>query len=270
MRVRPTRHWPVLAFLIFHASAASSQAVVTGVVREDSTGRVLAGVEVQIEETSAVARTDSAGRYTLAAPTGNHIARFRLPGYKPERLRVIANAKGDTVHADATLSRGDAQQLEAVEVKAHPTGPRGVGREAFAERRALGFGKFMDSTELRQADGRRLSEVLRGSLGIRMINFQEVIPGAGRVPGKGPVEIRAASPIKTGLDGGPCWVTVMLDGLVLFGPGAGSKPTDFSRELSVSSLESIEYYRSPAEYLTEFARRGAECGVLVLWTRRGS
>src|SRR5215208_2075944 len=167
-------------------TGAAAQAIVTGVVRADSTGRPLGGVEVTIEGASARTQTDSLGRYAFEVPGGNRVAVFRSPGYQLFRMRLIA--RKDTVHADANLLRAAATELPAVEVTA-PTRVTTGGREGFAERRALGFGKFIDSTALRAREERRLSDVLRELAGVRLTEFHE--------PNSSIIELRAISPLST-------------------------------------------------------------------------
>src|SRR5688572_21582676 len=158
------------ALCLTGAAPLAAQATVTGVVREDGTGRPLAMVQVIIEGTQRADTTDSAGRYRLDAPAGTRIALFRLIGYRPLRVRLQLS-KGDSTTANADLVRENAQQLDPIETRAAPAAPRGVGVEAFEERRRLGFGKFIDSTELRRSGNRRLTDVLRGVPGVRMLAF---------------------------------------------------------------------------------------------------
>lgn len=268
----------LIAVCVFAPVASGAGQVVTGVVREDSTGRLLSGVEVTIEGSKTQTLTDSAGRYAFAAPGGVRIAAFRLPGYQPLRVRV--NVKGDTVHADATLVRSLAQQLSAVEVNA-PKPAASLGRDGFAERRAMGFGKFIDSTALRARDDRRVSDVLIELTGVRMQEY--------RNPASSIVQLRAISPIRqmtqgfqaTGSVGGTsrtasmppslqCWVSVFFNGSPVYRSdrtGSG-EPPDFSRDFSVASLELIEYYKGGAEVPQQFGGSNANCGALVLWSRR--
>jgi hypothetical protein len=267
-----------VACLVTLGARAGAQGVVSGLVREDSTGRPLAGVDVSIEGSKAQARTDSAGRYAFEAPAGTQIAAFRLPGYHPLRVRV--SVKGDTVRADATLVRAISQQLDPVLVNA-PKPLASPGRDGFAERRAMGFGNFIDSTALRAREERRVSDVLSELTGVRMWEYRD--------PGSSIVQLRAISPIRQmtqgfragGTIGGTnrsvaappslqCWVSVFFNNSPVYRSdraGAG-EPPDFSRDYSVSSLESIEYYKSAAEVPQQFGGSNANCGALVLWSRR--
>jgi len=257
------------------APGVLSSQVLTGIVREDSAGRPLAGVDVSLEGTKLQASTDSAGRYAFQAPGGTRIANFRSPGYQPLRMRVTV--RGDTVHADATLVRVLATQLEVVKVNA-PGRLGGTGREGFAERRAMGIGAFIDSSALRVREDRRLEDVLRELTAVRFQEFRD--------PQSSIVEVRAISPTKQGtpdvaypmsgdqwfhVAGVPaCWVSVFLNGSPIYrsdATGAG-RPPDFSRDFSVASLESIEYYKGAAEVPPQFGGSRANCGALVMWTRR--
>jgi hypothetical protein len=175
-------------------------------------------------------------------------------------MRAVVG-KRDTVQLDATLVKISAQELPSVEVTERPLPVPGSVIAAFEERRRLGFGKFLDSTELRKAENRRMTDVLRG-LGVRMISFQS---------GGGPPEQRAVSSGISLNEGEPCWVSVFLDGIAIYKAGSSSmRPPDFSRDFQVRTMMAIEYYRSSATVPIEFGTgRDTDCGVLVLWTRKG-
>jgi hypothetical protein len=244
------------------SGVAGAQAVVTGTVREDSTGRALAGVEIIIERTARTSRTDAQGRYSLVVDSGRQVAVFRQLGYKPARL-WLAMGGSDTALADVRMQRQKAAELAAVEVTARPT-PRNL-REAMFERQRLGFGKFLDSAQLRRMDGRAMPDVLRG-LGLRLQKYAD----ADCTPPYCPLEYRATHPTKTlyGTET-PCYASVMYDGIVIYRAGSTGRPPDFSREFPPYSLAAIEYYRSTAQLPQEFGVSAADCGVVVLWSRRG-
>lgn len=248
--------------LIGGAVPVAGQVTVTGVVREDGTQRSLPGVAVLIEGTKREVTTDHAGRYRLDAPAGNRVALFRAIGLRPYRLRLHL-IKGDSVTADVVMVREQAaQQLDPVVTTAHPTAPRGIGVEAFEERRRLGFGKFIDSTELRRAEHRRLTDLLRGIPGIRVVSFVE------NTNRPWDFEWRVAGR-KASVDGSPCWMSVILDGAPIFRSGSLSPPPDFRRGFfEVASLQAVEVYRSAAEVPLEYGGPGEQCGLLLLWTRR--
>ena len=263
-----TRGWGVGALLLLpFASSLTAQAVMMGTAIEDSTRRPLVGVEVILEGTKKQTTTDGSGRFLLTdLPTGNKVVLFRSVGYRPQRVRVMLN-KTDTTRIEAVLV-SDRVRLEPIVVTGAPDRPRGLGREAFEERRKLGFGKFMDTTELRHRGYARMADVL-SSMGVYMIQHQE--------GGRGPLEMRAASTRRSGLEHpgpSPCWMGVILDGVTLYkavstGTVSNFPPPDFRKDFSVDNIEAIEVYRSASEVPMEFGGNSASCGVIVLWTTRG-
>lgn len=248
--------------LLPFAPSLTAQAVIMGTAIEDSTRRPLAGVEVILEGTKKQTTTDGAGRFLLNdLPTGNKVVFFRSVGYRPQRIRVVLN-KTDTTRVEAVLV-SDRVRLEPIVVTGTPDRPRGIGREAFEERRRLGFGKFMDTTELRHRGYARMSDVL-ASLGVHMIQHQEDRGGS--------LVMRAASTRRLGQV--PCWMGVILDGVTLYkavstGTVSNFPPPDFRKDFSVDNIEAIEVYRSASEVPMEFGGNSASCGVIVLWTTRG-
>lgn len=252
MRVR------TLVLLLLLPGSAAGQ-VITGTVRADSSQRPIPNAEVVIEGKNRQTTTDDQGRYSLSSPSGNQVVLFRLVGYQPVRMRAVVG-KRDTVQLDATLVKITAQELPSVETKERPLPVPGSVMAAFEERRRVGFGKFLDSTAMRKAENRRVPDVLR-DLGVRMITVQA---------GGGP-EYRAVSSGISLNEGEPCYVSVFLDGIPIYKAGSRSmRPPDFSRDFQARSLMAIEYYRSSATVPIDFGTgRDTDCGVLVLWTRKG-
>jgi hypothetical protein len=231
-----------------------AQGILTGAVT-DSNKVPLVGVEIQIEGTHDATRTNVAGLYRLLVPSGSQTAFFRSVGYKPLRLKVELRDH-EAVYAAVVMIRQGAQDLDTVVVKAPAARVARTLREGFDERRALGLGKFIDSTEMRRSDARATSDVLRG-LGVRVVPYSECKSRAC------PLQYRAASPM-----GGGCWVSVVYDGHIFYGSGRGGEPPDFFKDFRPFELESIEYYRGSATIPLEFSGIGETCGVLVLWSRR--
>ncbi|HEY9226256.1 MAG TPA: carboxypeptidase-like regulatory domain-containing protein [Gemmatimonadaceae bacterium] len=265
----------VAPLIVLLLPGAVSAQVLTGVVREDSTELPLVGVEVAVEGKKNQTTTDSTGRYAFVAPGGVQIILLRSPGFRPVRMRVTM--KGDTVRADARLVRVSPTQLAPVLVN-QATRLAGTGRDGFADRRKLGLGKFVDSTALRARDSRQVSDVLRELTGIKLMDWME--------PGSSVYEVRAVSPLvpmsqsyrvqgPTGLvsvpGNPPCFVSVFFNGTTIYRSERGSqsgRPPDFTRDFSIASLEAIEYYRSASEVPPQFGGANANCGALVLWSRR--
>ena len=251
------RRWTRLLLIVvaMGGSRANAQAVITGHVR-DTSGRALPGAQVLLEGAGRETRTDSSGKYLMSVAAESYTVQFRHLGYGPLTRRAKLT-RGATTVVDAILAPGEVPQLDTLEVRAPR--PRGLGREAFEERRALGLGKFIDSTQLRRMEGRRMSDVLRDQ-GVRVWAT------------KGPVAAYyAANPIKMTINGQPeCFMSVILDGVTLYrARSRGATPPDISRDFLILNLEAVEVYRGSAQTPLEFASYDLDCGVLVLWTRRG-
>jgi hypothetical protein len=263
--MRQLRYWAsVLAALgaVMAAPAAlAAQTTMIGIVRDDSTGRPLPGVEVLLAATAHATVTNAAGRYTLAGlPAGNHQAIFRIVGYLPARVTVLLSA-GDTLRVNQVMVPSTVV-LDPIEVTGEPD--VGLAGRGFEERRSMGFGVFYDSAELRAVEHLKPSDLLRrkGNVQIRQMGFN------------GPMVAMNSSSrdLNGALD---CYMSVYLDGRLLWGGGKKDleelkrdPPPDFREFISVTQLEGVEVYRSSAGIPVEFGGSSGQCGAVVIWTRR--
>lgn len=240
-------------------SHAAAQGAMSGIVREDSSGRPLAGVEVILERTDHRTLTNAQGRYFLGGVTaGRYSAIFRMLGHLPVRMAVAIPA-GDTIRANATLIRSDVV-LDPIEVIGETPRPRGDGLEAFEERRRMGFGKFIDSTEMHRSEHVRLDDLLQ--------RHGVIIMGAGqrRIP---------VNPRYRSIGGSyNCAMSVFLDG-VRIGEGgrAGASSIDTERLdvrnlIRTHQLTAAEIYLGAASIPIQFGGASGACGAIVLWSRR--
>ena len=241
----------LLGFLaLLGTSPAAGQSFLAGTVRADSSGRPLPGVEVLIEGTALRATTGLHGRYLIeGGPSGRRWVLFRSVGYLPERMEVLLTA-GDTTVANAVLVPR-AVVLESINVDAKV--PRGEGREGFEERRRLGFGKFYDSLELRRSEHLRLDDLLRrqGGVEVRQLPTPEK-PWVAFHPNR------------------LCPMQVYYNGSKI---GEGGRFAEYLhwfdlKTFSISSLESVEVYRSAAQVPGIYGGPTADCGVILLWGRQ--
>ncbi|MEO7456688.1 MAG: carboxypeptidase regulatory-like domain-containing protein [Gemmatimonadaceae bacterium] len=234
---------------------------ITGFVR-DSAGRPLAQADVSIEALSLRTTTDAGGHYVLGdiAP-GMRLVRVRMLGHQPVAT-MLRIAEGESRRHDVVLDRVP-QYLDTVVVheKSHVAG---VGLAAFEERQRLGFGKFFDSTFLRKNEHRRVQDFLRETPGMRVVS-----PPLCRGSAAGfcaPTTMRVAVSSRLGHD---CFTQVILDGSPILGSSKGDWERAFDlNSILPSELAAIEVYRSAAEVPGEFNSAVAQCGVIVLWTKR--
>ncbi|MGH7678516.1 MAG: carboxypeptidase regulatory-like domain-containing protein [Gemmatimonadaceae bacterium] len=263
--------------LALNAAVAGAQ-VVTGFVREDSTRRPIVDAEVSVAGSSRSTRTNVSGAFRLDdVPTGSQTLRVRRVGYEPVDTAVIV-ATG-TQEVEVHLRRG-AQRLDTIAVPARRA--RGIGRDGFAERRAMGFGKFLDSTTLRRNEHRRLSDLLPDQ-GVRIIIPPQC--SAQSLRRRGP---NAQPPIAPPFcDVNPnkrvaisassrdaCPLQVIIDGSTMYRDRRTSgQPVQWENTfdlngLSVSGVDLVEVYRRSSEMPQQFTTDLGGCGALVIWTRR--
>lgn len=261
-----------LALTVVAASAAA-QGSITGVVRDDSTGRPVPSAEVSIGKRRTY--SDSIGRYVLGKlGAGLHQVQVRRLGYQPSAT-LIRLEKDQTREADLSVAPA-ATELSAVRVNA-PTPSRSVDFGEFEERRKLGFGVFIDTLVLRKNEHRHLDQLLSNTVGIRIVS--PPICDSGNLRPCGQVLSRrvAVSGRASNMGGtSVCGMQVILNRAIVArgGPLAATdrdwEATFDLNSISVSSLDGVEIYRSTAEIPARFTAAGAsECGVLVLWLRQG-
>ncbi|MBD2766554.1 TonB-dependent receptor [Hymenobacter sp. BT664] len=94
-------------------SALAQQASLRGRVREADTGRPVAGCEVYVRGSRQIARTDSAGLFTIARlSAGRQQLQFSSIGHEPFKTEVEAPTDGLVL--DFTLTRRERQLKEVV------------------------------------------------------------------------------------------------------------------------------------------------------------
>jgi hypothetical protein len=230
------------------------QSAMQGIVRDDSTARPLAGVEVILGTTGLRTITNEQGRYVLGGlPTGRHQAIFRQVGFLPGRVEVLLVA-GDTVRVNMTLSASTVV-LDPLEVTALPS--YGLAGQGFAERMRLGLGSFYEAEELREMEHLRLHDVLRRKGNVEIYGVHGIPMHPHMRDENGALN---------------CFMTVFLDGIMISQGGraaSGGNPIGLRDLIGVHALEAVEVYRSAAQVPIEFGGSRAQCGVIVLWTKRG-
>jgi TonB-dependent Receptor Plug Domain/CarboxypepD_reg-like domain/TonB dependent receptor len=145
----------LVAMLLFGPSAGDAQgrpaATLAGRVTDRSAQLAVVGATVTVEGSALATRTDSVGRWRLAAvPAGPQVLLVRRVGFAPARLQVIVPAAG-TLERDVALAR-TALELETVNVTADPAGrARGeattasvIGREAIANQTAASLAGVLE------------------------------------------------------------------------------------------------------------------------------
>lgn len=246
----------------FTAAPLRAQASVSGVVREDSTGKPVAGAVVAFEAIRRQTITDESGKYLLSdLPAGTRLMLVRRLGYIAAGT-MVQLVSGETQIKDVTLERVPAR-LDTVAVVGTATRGRGSGFDGFADRRRLGLGKFIDSTMFRENENRRLEDVLREFTSLKIVSPPSCTQRQTMCSKRIAVNDRGARDA--------CPLQVYLDESVAYRANAADIDWDATYDLTLMSpanLRGAEVYRRASEVPMEFGGPTANCGVLVLWTRR--
>ncbi len=185
--------------------------------------------------------TDSAGIARIPdLEDGGHIVEVVASGYDPF-FENFASGPAMPVPLDF--------EIRAFVALAKPKGqPTELRVSDFAQRRALGHGRFFTLAQLTAADGRPLSNFLKVDAGAFMAagpHNESYL--ASRAPS------RAAA---------PCYAAVVRDSFRIY-PLDGASPPDLDK-IFTDNLASIEFY--PGAVPTELGV-ASKCGALVLWSR---
>jgi TonB-linked SusC/RagA family outer membrane protein len=251
----------VLVVAVFSARATHAQTGrIAGQATDSASARPLASVEVSImaegDRVLATARTDAAGRYTLAnVAAGNVRLRARILGYAPKDA-VVAVRAGESATADFALTMRSIQ-LDQVVV---------TGTSGAVERRAVGnVVESINASEVLQAAAPRSVEQLIGARtpGVLML------PATGQVGTGAQIRVRSVGSLSLSTDPIVYIDGVRMDANTSQGPaqrgGAGASRLN---DINPEDIESIEIIKGPAAatlYGTE-----ASNGVVQIITKRGS
>ena len=235
----------MIALAVF-APAIHAQTTFTGRVVSDS-GVPLVGAEVVIAKLQKFERTGENGEFRITGLTGgDHVVGIRMFGFAP---------KGDTIEvADAGEVRRE-YRLKPVATKLPevPVTTTLVNRKLaeFDERRRMGIGRFLDSTEFANGPGTRTAD--------RLIRF----PGLRVAQGRTLNQVTIQTTRQASFRGRWCNASVWVDGVNL---GTGFSVNSIDPSLIVG----VEWYAGQASVPAQFntSRPGeVSCAVLVLWTR---
>ena len=119
----------------------------------------------------------------------------------------------------------------------------------------MGFGIFIDSTELNRYPHLNAALILQHH-GVEIFRDRGWAISS-RIHGPG---------------GEVCPMQIILDGVVLYrsvaATASSTRPPPSMTDQRFSNLQSIEVYKSAAGTPIEFGGSGAQCGTVVMWSKR--
>ncbi|HEX7050430.1 MAG TPA: carboxypeptidase regulatory-like domain-containing protein [Longimicrobiales bacterium] len=217
---------------------------IVGRVIETDTDQPIAGAVVRLPELERTGLTDGDGRFVFAdVPPGSFALEVSHIAYDTAR-GTVPMSDDDVVEVLVRLG-GHAIALDSILVTTHR---RGV-LAGFYQRMEEGVGTFITREQIERRSQRTLTELL-GQAGVRV--------------GAGYLYVRRWG----------CPPMVYLDGVPLTRPALSRHPMREARDaielVDPADVEGIEVYHGASQAPGIYARRNAACGVIGIWTRRGT
>jgi hypothetical protein len=266
--------------------AASRGAVFAGTVVADSASVPLPDAEVLVPGLNRRVVTNERGAFRMAdIPAGTHQVEVRRRGYTLASA-AIEFAANQTQHRKIVMQPGVLEEPPPVVNERNLVA-------SFEENRRAGRGFFLTREEMGRVGSRRMSDILTRVPGSNVMRGRSnaAYPGAktpgsglrtnvsaGRSPGSGdgvdgvrrndassgvycPDDVEARSGIQCG-----CYAQVYINNM-LMNRGSPTPPFDVN-SVAAEHVDALEYYRSASETPPKYSGPSAQCGILVLWTKR--
>ncbi len=226
---------------------------VRGVVR-NSNGSLVPGATVAVVGTDATAQTDQYGRFSLDSVTvGSRILEARALGYQMGRAQTTVR-QGTGKQVDILVGDSVAV-LEPVTVEGQYE-PY-LAHVGFMRRSHTAQGHFLDTTAIAKSGALRFEELFRMVPGVQLRPN-----GTGML-----VELqRGQGEISNRELGSYCPPMYFIDAVYYPLPPLQTQ----SVPVVPSEILGIEVYSNLFSAPPQFQRRGSGCGVILIWTKRGS
>lgn len=239
-----------------------------GRVLDEATGTAIAGALVTLSDARgtvvAVVTTAEDGTFTVVEPDPpgkSYELRVEQVGYGPA-LAMLQFTPERPLEVDVLLPPA-AIPVDSVVVRA--TRSARLEDVGFEARRGQGGAIFIDRTEVEERSATRITDLLRGRPGVRVIKL-----GSEE-------DIRVGASARN-LSGSDCQPAVWIDGSRIRsagGPEVTQVPTGsriradpaLTELVSPEDIEGLEVYTGPAGLPVQYRDRNVDCGVVLIWTR---
>ena len=259
------------------APRVGAQAVIRGVLYDDSTGTPLRGTVMLVDPATDApvvhTPTDSVGLFEMKAQDGVYQIAAVREGYTSVLSAPVSLHDGEriTIRVPIASSGDPRHQIGVVEhIRPQAASMRAASRNVlddvgYSSRKASGLGLHYDQRDFEKSHYNTLGEFLQSVPGLtvgsptstssmRMSRSMAGAMGALAVPGSS----MAA-----------CHVGWFVDGYRTDLPGRTDPLTDGLGLMDLHSIAAVEVFRGISEMPAQFAAPDLSCGVVAIWTMRG-
>lgn len=233
---------------------------ISGTVINALSGDGVMQAVVEIAGFGMTATTDANGNFEFdAVPRGMHLLIVRHVGYRQlvYEVTVPAGAMAQIPPGHLVISQAVAV-MDTIAVMGRSLS--NIGMAGFRERMEAGLGHFMTLQQIVDRNPSVATDMLRHAGGLRIRSNPNygtgdtrrfVIESTRALPGFG-----ASS---------ECPPLIFFDGLYM----GNAQSNDVDDIIPINMVQAIEVYQGPSQTPAQFNRAGADCGVIVFWTRGG-
>lgn len=224
----------------------------------DDRGLPIPGANALLWGTGLEAQTNTRGSFALdSLPGGTHTLEVRAVGFAPVH-RVVHLAESRPAQVEVRLGER-AVALPTVAVRGRASAQIAVRQ--FYERmrdaeKGINRGYFIAPEELERRKPAFLTQMLDGFPGILVA--------------KDPLDQRKATvrgPLRTGMGGQRCTMTVFLDGRRVLPTLSGRIDDHIDELVDPTAVAAVEIYPHPTSAPPQFQSLNGVCGVILIWTR---
>ena len=230
---------------------------IVGVLTDAESGELISGAVVRTGQGKRGTLTDPRGEFLIEdLIAGQYVVEFAMIGYAP-RADTIRVTDGRVTHVRVSMAV-DPHALDPLEVTVERREVK-LQQVGFYNRRAVGFGKYLDREEIERKGPFEFTDLFMGMPGVEIYpdplnSLQKyVVLRTGRMQ----------LPTSTGYD--RCFPRIYIDGLLT--AHGGDEPGNIDSFLNTTAIAGVEIYASTAGLPPQYQGRGAGCGVILVWTR---
>ena len=256
-----------------NASRAGAQAIVRGVLYDDSTGVALRGTVMLVDPATdapvVYSPTDSLGTFELKTRDGA----YRIAAIREGYTRILSapvnlrNGERMTIRVPIAVSGDPRHQIGVVEHVRPAEAAPGVGtrtaldRVGYSGRKLSGLGLHYDRRDFDKSTSATLGE------------FLQAVPGLFVGDPSSTRSMRMTRSAATGLPRAvrgssvfTCHVGWFVDGYRVDLPGRADPLTDGLGLIDLRAVEAVEVFRGVSEMPAQFAAPDLNCGAVAIWT----